>query len=148
VGGPRPCQFLPSDPVVILRSADSTLCPKEVYTYSTLALLSALFLYFLPTSQAPVVAHEGDTVAVHRRAFLRFYCLANRQFRFVCSGLVAGNNGVRPHPHWQLQTYWSDLRRLLAARWIGRPTPPDSAVDYGTSTAYGSSTPGRPSNGH
>jgi hypothetical protein len=109
-------------------------------------LLSALFLYFLPTSQAPGVAHEGDTVAHHRSGVFLFALLI-ASFGFVsCSGLVAGNNGNPPLITLAITNVLTGPATTSSCQvdWTTN-IQADSAVDYGTSTVYGSSTPVDPS---
>jgi hypothetical protein len=105
-------------------------------------LLSALLLYFLPKSQAPGVAHEGDTVAHHRSGVFLFALLI-ASFGFVgCSGLVAGNNGNPPLITLAITNVLTGPATTSSCQVDWTTTiPADSAVDYGTSTVYGSSTP-------
>src|SRR6267143_2504605 len=81
---------------------------------------------------------------VHHRSQGFLFALLIASFGFVgCSGLVAGNNGNPPPPSTLVITNIQAgpiTTSSSQVAWITN-VPANSSVDYGTTTAYGSSTP-------
>jgi len=106
-----------------------------------LDLLSALsFLSF--NKQSAGVAHEGDTFVHHRSGVFSFALLIASFGSVGCAGLVAGNNG-NPTPTTLAITNVLIGTATTSSCQVDWTTniPADSAVDYGTTTSYGSTTP-------
>ncbi len=79
----------------------------------------------------------------HHRSGAFLFALLIASFGFVgCSGLVAGNNGNPPPTTLAITNVLigSATTSSCQVDWTTN-VPADSAVDYGTSTVYGSSTP-------
>src|SRR3989475_1681210 len=96
------------------------------------------------TRQAPGARKNLEDGIVHHRSRVFLFALLLASFGFVgCSGLVAGNNGNPPPPS------TLDITNVQAASittsssqvvWTTN-VPANSSVDYGTTPAYGGSTP-------
>src|SRR5713226_3678330 len=81
---------------------------------------------------------------VHLRSCIFLFALVIASFGFVgCSGLVAGNNGNPPPPSTLVITNVQSTSVTTVSSQVVWTTnvPADSSVDYGTTTAYGTSTP-------
>jgi len=81
---------------------------------------------------------------VHRRSGVFLFALLVASFGFVgCSGLVAGNNGNPPPPSTLVISNVQSGSVTTTTSQVVWTTnvPADSSVDYGTTTAYGNSTP-------
>ena len=137
--------FWPSGQL-LFRDRRLTLCSDvstRLYkTHSTSRITPGPSSTSCPTSQAPGVGHQGDTVMHHRSgAFL--FALLTASFGFVgCAGLVAGNNGNPPPTTLAITNVVLGPATTSSCQldWTTN-IPADSAVDYGTSTLYGASTP-------
>jgi len=81
---------------------------------------------------------------VHRRSNIFLLVLSLGSFGLVgCSGLVAGNSGNPPPPSTLVITNIQSGAVTTSSSQVVWTTniPADSSVDYGTTTAYGNSTP-------
>ncbi len=101
----------------------------------------------LPLEHAKRLGQENrnleDGIVHHRTRFFLFALLI-ASFGFVgCSGLVAGNNGNPPPPSTLVITNVQSTSVTTVSCQVVWTTsvPADSSVDYGTTAAYGTSTP-------
>ncbi len=81
---------------------------------------------------------------MHHRSSVSVFALLLASFGFVgCAGLVAGNNGNPPPPTTLVITNVQTGSVTTASSQVIWTTnvPANSSVDYGTTTAYGTSTP-------
>src|SRR5882672_4592210 len=81
---------------------------------------------------------------VHHRSGIFLFALLIASFGFVgCAGLVAGNNGNPPPPSTLVITNVQSGAITTSSSQVVWTTniPANSSVDYGTTTAYGNSTP-------
>ena len=118
-------------------------------TYSTSSTLVVALgpASSLPLEHARRLGQENRNLEdgiVHHRSGVFLFALLLASFGFVgCSGLVAGNNGNPPPPSTLVITNVQSTSVTTVSCQVVWTTnvPADSSVDYGTTAAYGTSTP-------
>src|SRR6266478_2745889 len=101
----------------------------------------------LPLEHARRLEQENRNLEdgfMHHRPGVFLFALLLASFGFVgCSGLVAGNSGNPPPPSTLVITNVKSGSVTTSSSQVAWTTnvPADSSVDFGTTTAYGTSTP-------